>query len=110
MEFADHGDLNRNLNHGSIVSVDKTTGREIVAKLQLYEREAGTYFVQLLLALHHIHSHRMMHRDIKSANVFLTSIGIIKLGDFGFSQKYESTVSSESVAGTFLGTPYYLSP
>lgn len=132
-EFADHGDLRRNLYstsspppaflggdsatspppHASPVAVD---GGEAggsangASRMLLSEREAGTYFVQLLLALHHIHARRMIHRDIKSANLLLTSRGFLKLGDFGFSQKYESTVSSETIAGTFLGTPYYLSP
>ncbi|EPY31364.1 protein kinase [Angomonas deanei] len=100
-EFANHGDLYHNLNRLS------PEGKKL---LQLTEREACVYFVQALLALHHIHSRRMIHRDVKSANLFLTSSGFMKLGDFGFSQKYESTVSSETIAGTFLGTPYYLSP
>lgn len=113
-EFADHGDLHRNLSR-PVTAVDPT-GVEAVAAgsaaacPNLSEREAGTYFVQLLLALHHIHSRRMIHRDLKSANLLVTSRGFLKLGDFGFSQKYESTVSSESIAGTFLGTPYYVSP
>lgn len=104
-EFADHGDLHRNLNRAREVGSGSTA-----RCLQLSEKEAGTYFVQILLALHHIHRRRMIHRDVKSANLFLTSRGFIKLGDFGFSRKYESTVSSETIAGTFLGTPYYLSP
>lgn len=94
MEYADQGDLYNNIRkHGFTCS----------------ERDAGLYFVQLLLALDHIHRHRMIHRDIKSANVFQTSSGLLKLGDFGFSQQYDQTVS-ENVAGTFLGTPYYLAP
>ncbi|KPI90778.1 putative protein kinase [Leptomonas seymouri] len=126
-EFADHGDLRHNLYSTStpppsffgadsssqlqpIPDVDVNGGEVRASRMLLSEREAGTYFVQLLLALHHIHARRMIHRDIKSANLLLTSRGFLKLGDFGFSQKYESTVSSESVAGTFLGTPYYLSP
>ncbi|CCW62832.1 unnamed protein product [Phytomonas sp. EM1] len=110
-EFADHGDLRGNLTctRQNVMKGDNRTD-ESVYSLQLTEREAGTYFVQLLLALQHIHKNRMIHRDVKSANIFLTSHGIIKLGDFGFSKKFETTISSETVAGTFLGTPYYLSP
>lgn len=104
-ELANHGDLHHNLVCNGLDSQGNP-----VQPLRLTEREAGIYFVQILCALHHIHKRRMIHRDVKSANLFVTSNGIIKLGDFGFSQKYESTVSSESVAGTFLGTPYYLSP
>jgi serine/threonine protein kinase len=73
------------------------------------EREAGIFFTQLILALHHIHSRRVIHRDIKSDNIFFTACGLVKIGDFGFSQQYDQTVSG-SVAGTFLGSPYYLSP
>ncbi|EPY28384.1 protein kinase [Strigomonas culicis] len=108
-ELADHGDLYRNLHRAKVVDTD-ANGTQKISCLQLTEREAGVYFVQVLLALHHIHKRRMIHRDVKSANLFLTSKGFMKLGDFGFSQKYESTVSSETIAGTFLGTPYYLSP
>ena len=66
-------------------------------------------FLQLCMALDHIHGKKMLHRDIKGANIFLTSTGVIKLGDFGFSHEYEETVSN-AVAGTFCGTPYYLAP
>lgn len=104
-ELANHGDLHHNL-----ICHDVDSQGNPVQPLRLTEREAGIYFVQILCGLHHIHRRRMIHRDVKSANLFVTSNGIMKLGDFGFSQKYESTVSSESVAGTFLGTPYYLSP
>ncbi|KAG5494729.1 hypothetical protein JIQ42_02344 [Leishmania sp. Namibia] len=118
-ELADHGDLRRNLYNNASArpfleagSQSSAGGDAVTAgsRMFLTEREAGTYFVQLLLALYHISARRMIHRDIKSANVLLTSRGFLKLGDFGFSQKYESTVSSETIAGTFLGTPYYLSP
>lgn len=94
MELADACDLGTQLRNGNVT---------------FSEREAGILFTQLILALHHIHSRRVIHRDIKSGNIFLTTCGLLKIGDFGFSQQYDQTVS-ESVAGTFLGTPYYLSP
>ncbi|KEG06751.1 putative serine/threonine protein kinase, partial [Trypanosoma grayi] len=73
------------------------------------EHEAGLLFIQVLLALHHVHSRHMIHRDIKSANILLCSNGLIKLGDFGFSKMYSATVS-EDVGKTFCGTPYYVAP
>lgn len=51
----------------------------------------------------------MMHRDLKTANILLTTTGLVKLGDFGFSRQYEDSLSNP-VGTTFCGTPYYLSP
>ena len=73
------------------------------------ENHAMFIFLQLCSAVHTIHAARMLHRDIKSANVFLTANGVVKLGDFGYSQSYYGTIS-DKVAETFCGTPCYLSP
>ncbi|CCD12622.1 unnamed protein product [Trypanosoma congolense IL3000] len=98
MEFADSGDLDRQIKMRSSKDVR-----------YFQEHEALFLFIQLCLALDYIHNHKMLHRDIKSANTLLTSTGLIKLGDFGFSKQYEDTVSGD-VASTFCGTPYYLAP
>ena len=42
--------------------------------------------IQLLLGLHHIHNKRILHRDIKSLNVFLSSDMHVKIGDMGVSR------------------------
>ena len=73
------------------------------------EHEAVFVFLQICVAINFIHSSRMLHRDVKSANMFLTSAGIVKIGDFGYSQSYARTIS-DKVAQTFCGTPCYLSP
>ena len=52
-----------------------------------------------------LHSKKVLHRDLKSANVFLTSNKTLKIGDFGISKVLDNTS-----AKTFVGTPYYLSP
>jgi hypothetical protein len=96
MEYADGGDLTTLIRR-----VEKDTGGG------LDEEEALGLFVQLLLALRHLHDRRIVHRDIKSQNVFLTSRGIVKLGDFGIAAKL---AHSAAVARTQIGTPLYLSP
>lgn len=63
--------------------------------------------MQLALGIKTIHSNKILHRDIKSSNLFLTSNGSIKIGDFGISKVLETAHES---AETLVGTPYYLSP
>ncbi|XP_073661820.1 serine/threonine-protein kinase Nek1 isoform X8 [Tursiops truncatus] len=65
------------------------------------------WFVQICLALKHVHDRKILHRDIKSQNIFLTKDGTIQLGDFGIARVLNSTVE---LVRTCIGTPYYLSP
>lgn len=65
------------------------------------------WFTQICLALKHIHDKKILHRDLKSQNIFLTESGMIKLGDFGIAKCLECTWQK---AMTVVGTPYYLSP
>ncbi len=53
---------------------------------------------QLLLALRHMHAQKILHRDLKPGNIFITEKDMVKVGDFG-----RARVMSD-------GTPYYISP
>jgi len=55
----------------------------------------------------HVHDRKILHRDLKSQNIFLNKNGWIKLGDFGIAKVLEHT---KDIAKTVVGTPYYLSP
>jgi NIMA (never in mitosis gene a)-related kinase len=44
------------------------------------------WFLQLLLALRDIHTENILHRDIKTQNVFISAGNLLKIGDFGISQ------------------------
>jgi len=70
------------------------------------EDEAMTLFRQCLSALAYIHKKKILHRDIKTQNIFLMKSGDAKLGDFGISKVMDETM----VAGTVVGTPAYLAP
>ena len=65
------------------------------------------WFTQVCLSIKHIHDRKILHRDIKSQNIFLTKNGLVKLGDFGIAKCLNATIDK---AKTVVGTPYYLSP
>ncbi|XP_073701281.1 serine/threonine-protein kinase Nek5-like [Garra rufa] len=72
------------------------------------EQQIMDWFVQICLGLKHIHDRKILHRDIKAQNIFLTQGGLkVKLGDFGIARMLNSTME---LARTCVGTPYYLSP
>lgn len=65
------------------------------------------YLYQIAAAVAHIHKAGILHRDIKTLNIFLTKTNLIKLGDYGLAKKLDSQYS---MAETCVGTPYYMSP
>lgn len=77
-------------------------------KQRFQEEQIMHYFVQMLQALQYIHAERILHRDLKTSNLFLTKKrSIVKLGDFGISRVLEGSIEA---AITVVGTPYYMSP
>lgn len=64
-------------------------------------------FIHTLLGLSHIHAKKIIHRDIKSLNLFIDAHDNIKIGDLGIARALSN---HSSFARTILGTPYYLSP
>ncbi|XP_067889513.1 serine/threonine-protein kinase Nek5-like isoform X2 [Heterodontus francisci] len=94
MEYCDSGDLMRrvNMQHGVCFA----------------EEQVLDWFVQICLGLKHIHDRKILHRDIKTQNIFLCNKGVtVKLGDFGIARMLNNTME---LARTRIGTPYYLSP
>lgn len=73
----------------------------------LEEEEIMRMFVQIAVALDYVHHHGILHRDLKSSNIFLAGGGIVKLGDFGICKVLESYTH---MARSMVGTPNYLSP
>ncbi len=71
------------------------------------EEDVLTWFTQICMALKHVHDRKILHRDLKAQNIFLTKAGVVKLGDFGIAYPLNHTYEN---ARTMVGTPYYLSP
>ncbi|KAJ3610506.1 hypothetical protein NHX12_022598 [Muraenolepis orangiensis] len=84
---------------------------EEVSRLGLQEHVIRLYSKQTTTAINVLHEHGIVHRDIKGANIFLTSSGLIKLGDFGCSVKLKN--NSHTMPGevnSTLGTAAYMAP
>ncbi|KAL5487288.1 hypothetical protein EMCRGX_G019871 [Ephydatia muelleri] len=74
----------------------------------LNEEHILQVFVQVLIAIHHIHSLNILHRDLKTQNILLNKKRtVVKIGDFGISKVLSSKITS---AQTVVGTPCYISP
>uniref|UniRef100_A0A8D3DNB7 non-specific serine/threonine protein kinase n=1 Tax=Scophthalmus maximus TaxID=52904 RepID=A0A8D3DNB7_SCOMX len=72
-----------------------------VHKKPLQEVEIAAITHGALQGLVYLHSHNMIHRDVKAGNILLTEPGQVKLGDFG-------SASIVAPANSFVGTPYWL--
>ncbi|XP_057694885.1 serine/threonine-protein kinase TAO1 isoform X3 [Corythoichthys intestinalis] len=74
-----------------------------VHKKPLQEVEIAAITHGALQGLAYLHSHKMIHRDIKAGNILLTEPGQVKLADFG-------SASIACPANSFVGTPYWMAP
>ncbi|KAF1545877.1 Serine/threonine-protein kinase 36, partial [Eudyptula albosignata] len=71
------------------------------------DQQVQTIAAQLVSALYYLHSHRILHRDMKPQNILLGKDGVVKLCDFGFAR----AMSIHTMVLTSIkGTPLYMSP
>ena len=98
MEYANDGDLSKKI---------KIQKNKIIGEKYFSEEKIMQYFYQICRGLQYIHSKNIIHRDIKSQNIFLMKNGKIKIGDFGIAKALTNTKNN---ATTIIGTPYYFSP
>ena len=94
-EFCPYGDL------FGYIKFYKVRGSRIEEKI------IWIIFIQLSLGLGYLHHKKILHRDIKTKNIFIKNNLTVKIGDFGIAKILSST---SSYAHTFIGTPYYISP
>lgn len=93
MQYCDGGDLSDQIKRAKNVP--------------FREGEILHWFVQIGLGLHHMHMRKIMHRDLKSQNIFLLGNGRLVLGDLGIAKVLDGTMA---MAQTCIGTPYYMAP
>lgn len=89
MEYCDGGDL---------ASQVKAARRNLFSESKVLH-----WFVQIALGLHYMHNNRVLHRDLKTQNIFLLGNGRLVLGDLGISKVLDGTMD---FAQTCIGTPY----
>lgn len=65
------------------------------------------YFCELVIGLQYLHSHNILHRDLKPDNIFITKDNICVLADFGLAKEVENINKLNS---TVAGTPLYMAP
>ena len=93
MEFADNGDLYQKIKYYKSKN------------LFFDEKDVWKIFIQITRGLKTLHDLKILHRDFKSANIFLFKEGIAKIGDLNVSK-----VITKGLGNTQTGTPYYASP
>lgn len=95
MDYAENGDLQQR------IVKQKRSGQYFA------ESQVVRWLTNAVLAIKHLHDRKILHRDIKSSNFFLTADGRIRIGDFGIAKELGAT---DAMARTAIGTPYYLAP
>ncbi|KAK6117251.1 hypothetical protein DH2020_049016 [Rehmannia glutinosa] len=127
MELEKEVNLLKNLSHPNIVRYLGTAREEDSLNILLEFVPGGSissllgkfgsfpesvirmYTKQLLLGLEYLHKNKIMHRDIKGANILVDNKGCIKLADFGASKKVEA-LATITGAKSMKGTPYWMAP
>ena len=93
MEYADKGDLYQKIAQFKKIGC-------LMEEIDIWK-----IFIQMTKGLKALHDLKILHRDLKSANIFLFSDGSAKIGDLNVSK-----VAKKGLGYTQTGTPYYASP
>ena len=105
MEYCEGGDLSTYMKQYKAKILSNKSYNSF-SSLILPENLIWKMFIQISLGLYHIHKKKILHRDLKTLNIFLTKDYNCKIGDLGVAKILNGT----NHANTFVGTPYYLSP
>ncbi len=106
MEYCEYGDLSTYMKEYKEKILANRSNFSIHESLSLPDDIIWKMFIQISLGLYDIHKKKILHRDLKTLNIFLTKDFKCKIGDLGVAKILNGT----KYAKTFVGTPYYLSP
>lgn len=95
MEYADGGSLAQKIQNC------------VIQGKQFSTDDILRYMAQITLGVMAMHSKNILHRDIKTQNIFITQKDILKIGDFGISKQVETLTPMQM---TSCGTPYFMPP
>ena len=95
MEYAEGDDMFKRIKN------------QIKNKTFFSENQILDWLTQICLGIKFLHDRKILHRDLKTENIFLTKNQIIKLGDFGVAKCLDYTLEK---ASSHVGSPYYISP
>ena len=85
----------------------KTLNDMIKKKRRFSESEVKYFMLQVLEGLEYLHGQKIIHRDLKLGNLFLSDNMTIKIGDFGLATKIDFYGEKKK---TICGTPNYIAP
>ena len=94
MEYASKGNL------------EMAIQRKIMTNTRFSTKYIFRFLAHVVMAVMALHSKNILHRDIKTQNIFIDNSGIHKLGDFGISRE----LKQDAKALTACGTPYFMPP
>ncbi len=103
------GEGTQTLPYFSMEYIDGGSLDKRLAKGPLPPRHAAELTEQLARAIHFVHQRGIVHRDMKPANVLLTSDGLPKIADFGLAKKLDGDMGL-TLTKTVMGTASYMAP
>mmetsp|Transcript_59838 Transcript_59838/g.142541 ORF Transcript_59838/g.142541 Transcript_59838/m.142541 type:complete len:1102 (+) Transcript_59838:94-3399(+) len=95
LKYYPGGDVQQQIDHCRETNMEIPVGK------------AGNWITQLCMALDHVHSRKIVHRDVKGSNIFITGADNVVLGDFGASKQL---TASAAKAMTSVGSPVFMAP
>ena len=106
-------DKNQNLNIVTTFCEGGDLYQKIFKSQKNYfqEKEIINALIQLLLGLSYIHDKKIVHRDIKTKNIFIQNKHTLRIGDFGIAKIFNSNNNNKNTnSNKMVGTPLYMAP